>query len=136
MIAQIVQMEKAFWEKYVLGGAEPPADGSEATARFLDEKYQDSNGGSIELPKEALPLCEQYEKISIQLKELGKQKEEAANKIKNYLKGNETGTVGGRKVTWKPVVSTTFDKKGLEKEHKDIYEKYCRKSQRRRLSIA
>lgn len=136
MIAQIVQMEKTFWEKYVLGGMEPPADGSEATARFLDEKYQASNGGSIELPMEALPLCEQYEKISSQLKELGKQKEEAANKIKNYLKGNETGTVGGRKVTWKPVVSTTFDKKGLEREHKDIYEKYCRKSRYRRLSIA
>lgn len=136
MIARIVQMEQEFWEDYVLGGVEPPADGSEATTRYLDEKYRVSGGGSIELPKEALPLCERYEEISSQIKELGRQKDEAANQIKNYLKGNETGTVGGRKITWKPVVSNVFDKKALEREHKEIYEKYCRQSQYRRLFIA
>lgn len=136
MISDIIRMEKEFWEKYVLGGEEPPADGSKATTEFLDERYKTSGGGSIALPNEALPLCELYDDISSQLDGLKVKKEMVANKLKNYLKENESGTVGNRRVTWKSITSTTFDKKRLEAEQKEIYDQYCRKSQYRRLSVA
>lgn len=48
----------------------------------------------------------------------------------------EAGTVGGRKVIWKQVTSTGFDKKRLEKENKAVYDAYVTKHQYRRLQVA
>lgn len=135
MIADIIRMEKEFWEEYVLKGKESPADGSSATTRFLNEKYRYSNGNTVELPQEALLLCEKYDKISGRLNELKKEKEELANQLRNYLGGNETGIVGNRKISWKTVTSVVFDKGRLEAERGEIYREYCKKSQYRRLSI-
>lgn len=136
MTDAIIRMEKEFWEEYVLAGKEPPADGSEATTKFLNEKYRESNGVTVELPQEVLPLCEKYDDITARLNELKEEKEAAANQIKNYLGENESGVVGDRKVSWKTVTTTAFDKKRLEAEQGEIYRKYCVKNQYRRLSIA
>lgn len=136
MIKGIIQMEQEFWETCVLGGKEPLADGSEATTRFLDGKYRHSNGDAIELPEEALRLCSLYDGLSVQISELEKRKEAVTNQMKSYLKEHESGTVGSRRISWKTVSSTTFDKKRLQKEHKEIYDQYCVKSSHRRLTVA
>lgn len=136
MIAGIIRMEKEFWEEYVLAGKEPPADGSEATTKFLNEKYKNSNGITVELPEEVLPLCERYDDITARLNKLKEEKEAVTNQVKNYLGENESGVVGDRKISWKTVTSTAFDKKRLEAEQAEIYKEYCVKNQYRRLSIA
>lgn len=136
MIQDIVQMEKDFWENHVLTGKEPQADGSKATAEYLEEAYGTSNGKIVELPKESLVLFEQYDLISAQLTQLKEAKEEVTNKMKNYLKENEKGVIGDRQVTWKSVTSTAFDRKRLEQERQEIYQEYCTEKQYRRLSVA
>lgn len=136
MIAGIIRMEKEFWEEYVLAGKEPPADGSEATTKFLNEKYKNSNSITVELPEEVLPLCERYDDITARLNKLKEEKEAVTNQVKNYLGENESGVVGDRKISWKTVTSTAFDKKRLEAEQAEIYKEYCVKNQYRRLSIA
>lgn len=136
LISLIIRLEKAFWEENVLQGREPVPDGSEATTAYLNEKYGESNGQTVELPEEALDLCLSYESLSEQLTAIKERKEAVANQLKNYLKENEAGTVGGRKVTWKQVTSTGFDKKRLEKENRAVYDAYVTKSQYRRLQVA
>lgn len=136
LIALIIAMEKRFWEENVLLGKEPVPDGLEATTKFLNEKYGEPNGNTVMLPEEALDLCTSYDDISEQLNILKERKEAVANQLKNYLKENETGIVGDRKVTWKQVTSTAFDKKRLEKENREVYEAYVTKSQYRRLLVA
>lgn len=136
MIQDIIQMEKDFWENHVLTGKEPQADGSKATAEYLDESFGTSNGKIVELPKESLALFEEYDHISAQLAQLKEAKETVTNKMKNYLKENEKGVVGDRQVTWKSVTSTAFDRKRLEQERKEIYQEYCMERQYRRLSVA
>lgn len=136
MIAAIIEMEKNFWENHVLKGIEPNIDGSPATAEYLDASYGDSNGKSIALPEETLPLFERYDRLEAQLQELKREKEAVTNQMKNYLKENEKGTVGDRQVTWKNVTATAFDKKRLEKEKNDIYQEYCTKNHYRRLLVA
>ena len=49
---------------------------------------------------------------------------------------NEEGFVGDRKISWKQVSTTTFDRKRLKQEKPDIYSEYIGKSQHRRLSVA
>ena len=135
-IAEIIALEKAFWEENVLAGKEPVPDGSGATTDFLNEKCSSSNGNTILLPEEALGLCRRYEELSGQLNELQDKKDVVSNQLKNFLKNNESGVIGEYRVTWKQVTSTTFDKKRLEKENRALYEEYLTKKQYRRLTVA
>ena len=135
-IAEIIALEKAFWEENVLAGKEPVPDGSGATTDFLNEKYASSNGNTILLPEEALSLCRRYEELSGQLNELQDKKDAVSNQLKNFLKNNESGVIGEYRVTWKQVTSMTFDKKRLEKENHALYEEYLTKKQYRRLTVA
>lgn len=136
MIAKIIAMEEYFWEHNVIGGAEPIPDGSEATTAYFNEKFSVSNGETIELPDEVLSVCAEYDSISKQIKELETEKNAVSNKLKNYLKECEVGTVGNRKVIWKNVLKSSLDSKRLKKEHPDIYNAYLSQIQYRRLSVA
>ena len=136
LISKIILMEKQFWERCVLGGMEPAADGSKATTEYINDRYRASNGECIELPYEALDLFKSYDNITQELDLLTKKKDEICNKLKWYLKENEEGFVGDRKISWKQVSTTTFDRKRLKQEKPDIYSEYIGKSQHRRLSVA
>lgn len=136
MIGKIIAMEKFFWENYVLGGAEPVPDGSEATTEYFNSKFRRSNGETVELPDEALPVCAEYERLSEELKKLEAAKAAAANQLKSYLREAETGVAGGRTVTWKLVSRSTVDTKRLKEEQPGIYGRFLKDSSYRRLSVA
>ncbi len=136
MIGKIIAMEKYFWEYHVLGGVEPVPDGSAATTAYFDRRFSESNGMTIELPEEALPVCKEYERLSKELKELETAKDAAANQLKYYLGEAEAGIVGDRKVTWKQVRKSTVDTKKLKSEKPEIYNDYLKQSSYRRLSVA
>ena len=136
MIGKIIAMEKHFWETYVIGGVEPVPDGSKATTDYFNSRFGKSNGQTVELPEEALSICEKYESLSVQLKELETAKDAAANQLKSYLREAEAGTVGGRMITWKPINKSIVDSKRLKEEKPEIYESYLTQSSYRRLSVA
>ena len=46
-----------YYEHNVLGGVEPIPDGSDATTAYFNEKFAVSNGKSVVLPEEVLPIC-------------------------------------------------------------------------------
>ena len=136
MISKIIAMEKYFWETHVLGGVEPIPDGSEATTDYFNSKFSNSNGQTIELPEEVLAICEEYERLSKELKVLETAKSAAANQLKSYLKEAEAGTVGDRKIVWKQIFKSSLDQKRLKEEKPDIYNGYVTQSSYRRLSVA
>lgn len=136
LIENLIALEKHFWETNVIGCVEPVPDGSEATTKYFNERFMESNGETVELPDEVLPICEEYEKISQQLKELETEKKAVANQLKNYLKEAEAGTVGDRKVTWKLIHKSAVDVQRLKSEKPDIYEDYLTQNSYRRLLVA
>ena len=136
LINIIIQVEKEFWQENVKQGIEPAPDGSEATTKYLNQKYSNSNGNAVELPPDALDLCVSYENLSEQLKAVEKRRDAVANQLKAYLKENEVGIVGDRKISWKTISTTTFDKKRLETENREIYDAYVTKTSYRRLMVA
>lgn len=136
MIEKIILMEKHFWEENVLGGIEPVPDGSEATTSYFNSKFSHSNGETITLPEEVIPICEEYERLSKQLKDVEVAKNAAGNQLKNYLKEAETGIVGNRKISWKQINKSSIDTKRLKTEKPDIYNDYLTQSQYRRLLVA
>ena len=136
LIGTITAMEKEFWEKNVLGGAEPVPDGSEATTAFLSSRYARCNGMAVELPDSALEVIRRYEDATEQVKAAKERKDALANQLRSYLGENEAGTVQGRTVTWKQITKTTFDSRRLEKENRQLYDEYLTESRYRRLSVA
>lgn len=136
MIKDIIEMEKRFWEENVLSGIEPIPDGSEATTAYLNETYASSNGNTVQLPQEALSFFEEYDEISKQISELNTSKEAICNRLKAYLKENENGIVGERRISWKEVQTNRFDQKKLAAEHPDLYQNYLKGSSYRRLTVA
>lgn len=136
MIGKIIAMEKYFWETHVVGGVEPVPDGSEATTNYFNSKFSSSNGQTIELPQEALSVCDEFDRISAEIKKLETEKNAAANLLKSYLKEAETGIVGERKITWKEIFKSSLDTKRLKSEKPDVYTDYLTQSSYRRLSVA
>ena len=135
LISRIIALEKHFWETHVIGGVEPVPDGSEATTRYLNERYEDL-GAQVELPDEVLSICEEYDNLLEQIKQLKSEKDAVANQIKTYLKDASVGIVGERKITWKAVVKNGLDIKRLKSEKPEIYEDYKTESQYRKFSVA
>ena len=136
IIRKIITMERLFWEKNVIGGVEPIPDGSDATTEYFNSRFRNSNGQVIELPQEAISVCDEYQRIGEQLKTLETARNAAANTLKSYLREAEIGTVGDRKIMWKQISKSTVDTKRLKTEQPEIYDSYLTTSSYRRFSIA
>ena len=135
LIAMLVQLEADFWQ-HVQNEPPPPLDGSNASARFLAERFPNSMSNSrIELPNQAEHLIHQYDEASQQIKLLTERKQEAENLLKEMLGSHETGTTGDHLVTWKNVVQERLDTKTLKAEHPTLYKKYANPTSCRRFTI-
>lgn len=111
-------------------------DGSEASAKFLSERFPNSVANSqIVLPDNAVDLIQQYELACEQLETVKEQKQHAENLLKAMIGDHEIATVGDRTITWKSVSQERLDSKTLKAEHPALYKKYANQTSYRRFSI-
>lgn len=136
LIQLIIKMEKQFWEEHVLTKTPPELDGSEATSRYINQKYAESVANTIELPQEALILLDSYDNLTEQIKKLTLNKDKAVNKLKEFLQENEKGYIEDRIVKWNGIQKDQFDQKRLKAEEPGIYGKYVTKTSYRRFQVA
>ena len=134
IISALIGLEKEFWN-CVQTDTPPQLDGSDATAKFLAEKFSVSKKSQIELPENAADLIRKYETVSEQIKELTKEKQFAENLLKQMLGENEIGIIGENIVSWKSVSQERLDSKTLKSEHPTLYKKYTSTSTYRRFSV-
>ena len=135
LISMLVELESAFWN-HVQDGTPPPLDGSNASAKFLSERFPSSVPKSqIELPDTAADLLAQYDEACEQLEAVTEQKQRAENLLKEMLGENEEGTSGDRVITWKSVSQERLDSKALKAEHSTLCKKYTNKTSYRRFTI-
>lgn len=136
MIADIIAMEKQFWEVNVIGGVEPLPDGLSITSDYLNQRYCMSNGKTVILPSEIILMCEKYSLISDSIDKLSTEKEMVCNRIKSSLKENEIGVAGDYKISWKQINSTRFNQTKFKAENPELYSKYVMQSCYRRFNIS
>ena len=131
----LIELESAFWN-HVQEGTPPPLDGSDASAKFLAERFHDSIPQShITLPDAAVGLLAQYDDACEELEAVTERKQKAENLLKEMMGENEVGTAGDRVVTWKSVSQERLDSKTLKVEHPALYKKYANKSSYRRFTV-
>lgn len=135
LISMLIELETAFWN-HVQDGTLPPLDGSDASARFLAQRFPSSTPASrITLPNTAADLLDQYDEACEQLEVITEQKQRAENLLKEMMGDNEVGTAGGRVITWKSVVQERLDSKTLKAEHPVLCKKYTNTTSYRRFTI-
>lgn len=135
LIAMLIKLEGDFWN-HVRTMTPPPLDGSEASAKFLSERFPDSLPSSrIDLPKDANDLIVQYDNACEELKRITERKQEAENRLKQMLGENEMGVAGERIITWKNISQERLDSKTLKSEHPTLYKKYVNQVSYRRFAI-
>ena len=135
LISMLIELESAFWN-HVQDSTPPPLDGSDASAKFLSERFPSSTPKShITLPDTAADLLAQYDEACEQLEIVTERKQKAENLLKEMMGENEVGTTGDRIVTWKSVSQERLDSKTLKAEHPALYKKYANKSSYRRFTI-
>ena len=135
LIAMLIELERNFWE-HVQDMTPPALDGSDASAKFLADRFPDSIPTSqINLPEMAAALLQQYDAAIQQMEVLAEQKQKAENLLKEMLGSNEIGIIGERVITWKSISQERLDSRTLKAEHPTIYKKYSNKTTYRRFSI-
>ncbi len=135
LISMLIELETSFWN-HVQDCTPPPLDGSNATAKFLADRFHDSIPKShITLPDTAADLLAQYDEACEQLEAVTEQKQKAENLLKEMLGENEVGTIMDRIVTWKSVSQERLDSKTLKVEHPALCKKYTNQTSYRRFTI-
>ena len=135
LISMLIQLETDFWN-HVQDGTPPPLDGSDASAKFLAERFPNSTPRShITLPDTAANLLAQYDEACEELEAVTERKQKAENLLKEMIGENEVGTAGDRIITWKSVSQERLDSKTLRAEHPVLYKKYVNQTSYRRFSV-
>ncbi len=135
LISMLIQLETDFWN-HVQDGTPPPLDGSDASAKFLAERFPNSRPKShIILPETADELLAQYDEACEELEAVTERKQKAENLLKEMIGENEVGTAGDRIITWKSVSQERLDSKTLRAEHPVLYKKYVNQTSYRRFSV-
>ena len=135
LISMLIELESAFWN-HVQNCTPPPLDGSDASAKFLSERFPSSVPKSqIDLPDTAADLLIQYNEACEQLEAVTERKQRAENLLKEMLGENEVGTSGSHIITWKSITQERLDSKTLKAEHPALCKKYTNKMSYRRFTI-
>lgn len=117
-IAALMAAEEAFWW-HVQRDIPPSVDGSQATTSALKTIYAESDENTINLTWQKPELL-QYIALGKQIAELEAMRDEAANKIKNFMGTSGGGLCDVFRVSWKSSTRRTFDSERFEKENPDI----------------
>ena len=134
LIEMLIKLESEFWNR-VKEKIPPPLDGSDASAKFISERFPNSVSSKIALPKKAAVFIKQYAIASEKIEQYTEQKQEAENLLKQMIGDNEAGTADGTIITWKTVTQERVDTKTLKAEHPNLHKKYATKTSCRRFSI-
>ena len=118
-IAALMGAEEEFWHGYVKNDTPPPADGAESTSETLTAIYPESNDNTVNLMAYENDL-KQYMTYTSLIKDVEKQRDEVANRIKAFLGESGRGESNNYKVSWTSSKRVSFDSKRFASEHGDM----------------
>ncbi|MEG1310905.1 MAG: YqaJ viral recombinase family protein [Romboutsia sp.] len=125
LVNQIMDLEKMFWDKCVLGGELPTPDGSDDYSKILQGLYKDTKEEELIL-FEKEDLLNRYDQVSELVKDLDSEKKAIEQYLQLQMKEYEIAYLGDRRITWKKQTRSTLDSKRLKKEHPELAEKYMK----------
>lgn len=117
-IAALMAAEKEFWDK-VQNDIPPSADGTSSTSETITAIYPESDDNVVSLMAYEADL-KQYMTYSSLIKDVEKQRDECANRIKAFMGESGKGESAGYRVSWTSSERRAFDAKKFAAAHKDL----------------
>ncbi|MBQ8836431.1 MAG: YqaJ viral recombinase family protein [Clostridia bacterium] len=115
-ISALMEAERSFWFDNVKADAPPPADGSISTSETVTALYPESNDETVSLVAYEADL-RQYMTYTALIKSAEKQRDEAAGRIKAFMKMSGKGEASGFRVSFASSERRSFDAKLFAAEH-------------------
>ena len=134
IIANLIQLEKNFWENHVLARILPEPDGSKLADSVIAEYFKSASSVSVPLQGFDDKLKRRQELVGL-IDKLETEKKQIEQEVKIYLGDAEVAENQLFRVSWKAVVSNRLDAKALEEQEPEIYQKYLKQTNSRRFSI-
>lgn len=134
VIADLIQIEKAFWENHVMKQQIPDPDGSKLADSVIAEYYKNSIADTIPLTGFNEKL-ERRQELSELIGRMDMEKKKIEQELKLYLGENERAENEQFMVSWKSVQSNRLDEKRLKEEEPEIYEKYKKSVSSKRFTV-
>ena len=127
-INALIDIEKEFWNEYVLKNQLPPPDGSDAADECIRALYPESEASTYaSLDETYISRCKRLDQITELKKELEDEEKMLKQEIQLEMKEAETAFVGNYKVTWKTTKPReTFDTKKFKAEHPELVSNYIK----------
>ena len=118
-IAALMNAEKDFWYNNIQRNVPPIADGSRSCAETITTIYPESNDNTVNLMAYETDL-KQYMTYTSLIKDVEKQRDEVANRIKAFLGESGRGESNNYKVSWTSSKRVSFDSKKFAADHADM----------------
>ncbi|WHH58286.1 lambda-exonuclease family protein [Petroclostridium sp. X23] len=139
VINYLINIEKDFWENYVLKEVMPAPDGSDYSQELINGEYGMSVAGATvyidPMDEEFKEKANRYDELKELIGKLETEKKKIAQNIQLRMGENEILQFGDRKIKWKSISQTRFDSKGFKKDHPGLYEKYTNTTSYRRFDM-
>jgi putative phage-type endonuclease len=133
LIAQLIEIEKRFWEVNVMQRILPPAVGLDTETELLKLRYPKGQPTTIELPLKAKEYIEIRNKADKEIKAHEKIKDAAENELRLLMGENEIGIVDDITIRYTEIKSKRIDSGKLKKEQPEIFEMYANENSYRRF---
>lgn len=105
-IAELLEVEEAFWRVNVRGGEVPTVDGSMRTTQAIRAAFPRPEAGKVvELPAAADAEIRTYLRESMAERAAKEAKQTAANRLAALMGDAEVGTIAGRPVARRPLIT-------------------------------
>ena len=134
MLADLVKIEKDFWENHVLKRVLPSPDGSKLADSVIAEYFKRSIDRTIPLNGFNEKLERRQELAEI-MAEMETEKKRIEQELKLYLGETESAENEQYRVSWKSVSSSRIDEKRLKEERPEVYKQYQKTTQSRRFTV-
>lgn len=134
IIANLIQIEKDFWENHVLRRIPPDPDGSKLADSVIAEYFKETSGNVIPLQGFDEKLQRREELVGL-LDKLETEKRQIEQEIKMYMGDAEKAENHLFRVSWKEVNSNRLDTKALQEQEPEVYQKYLKQTSSRRFTV-
>ncbi len=134
IIANLIQLEKDFWENHVLKRVLPDPDGSKLADSVISDYFKNAQSVSVPLYGFDEKLKRRQELVGL-MDKLETEKKQIEQELKIYMGEAESAENELFRVSWKNVFTNRVDTARLKEEQPEIYERYQKTSQSRRFQV-
>lgn len=134
VIADLIRIERDFWENHVLKKVLPEPDGSKLADSVIAEYFKESKRETIPLSGFDEKLRRRQELMEV-MERMDMEKRSIEQELKLYLGEAEMAENESFRVSWKSIFSSRIDTVKLKEEEPEVYQKYLKPTQSRRFTV-